>query len=139
MEVVAWLGTAGNVAGGEAGGGGFPVSGEQGATGHGESSRRARWATRNPRSTMRRSAACEGDHGHGAELVGGEVLRASYGNGATGVGKLGRERGKKRRLTVLLQMCSSVLEKGSVWRNRRRSSSEKRRKMAMRMRSVTRR
>ena len=130
MEVVAWLGTAGNVAGGEAGGGGFPVSGEQGATGHGESSRRARWATRNPRSTMRRSAACEGDHGHGAELVGGEVLRASYGNGATGVGKLGRERGKKRRLTVLLQMCSSLLEEGSVRRNRRRSSSEKRRKTA---------
>ena len=94
MEVVAWLGTAGNVAGGEAGGGGFPVSGEQGATGHGESSRRARWATRNPRSTMRRSAAGEGDHGHGAELVGGEVLRASYENGATGVGKAREREGK---------------------------------------------
>ena len=130
MEVVAWPGTAGNVVGGESGGGGFLVSGEQGAAGHGESSKRARWATRNPRSTMWRSAAGEGDHGHGAELVGGEVLRASYGNGATGVGKLGRERGKKRRLTVLLHLCSSMLEEGSVRRNRRRSSSEKRRKTA---------
>ena len=74
MELVAWPGTAENVADGESGGGGFPVSGEQGAAGHGESSRRARWANRNPRSTMRRSAACEGDHGHDAELVGGNAL-----------------------------------------------------------------
>ena len=44
---------------------------------------------------MRRSAACEGDHGHGAELVGGEVLRVSYGNGATGVGKAREREGKE--------------------------------------------
>ena len=45
-----------------------------GATGLGESNGRARWAPGNPRSTMRRSASCEGAHGHGAKLVGGNAL-----------------------------------------------------------------
>ena len=44
---------------------------------------------------MRLLPACEGDHGHGAEFVGGEVLRVSYGNGATGVGKAREREGKE--------------------------------------------
>ena len=43
MEVVAWPGTAGNVTSGESGGGGFPVSGEQGAAWHGEPRACACW------------------------------------------------------------------------------------------------
>ena len=52
---------------------GAGVGGDR-ATGLGESSGRVRWAPGNPRSTMRRSAACEGDHVHGAELVDGNAL-----------------------------------------------------------------
>ena len=106
----------------------WPV--EDGARGSGRSSGRVQWARAEVLSTVRWSGASSASRGHGGEHHRGDELGHDGGSSYGARREARGEGGKGAGLTVLLQMCSSVLEEGSVRRNRRRSSSEKRRKTA---------
>ena len=102
MEVVAWPGTAGNVAGGESGGGGFPVSDEQGTAGHGESRACARWDLGEVASELRTGPRPFGRRSIADDELRRSRVRARRGGGATAPETRGEERGKRRVLTLVL-------------------------------------
>ena len=91
MEVVAWSGTAGNVADGESDGGGFPVSGEQGAAGHGESCVCARWDLGEVESELRTGVRPFSRQSITNNDLGRSRIRARRGGGATTVETRGEE------------------------------------------------